>query len=63
MATDALAEEEQRLEIGVHHRVPIVLGEIDRIGAANDPGIVDEDVDAPELGEHCIDERLDRADA
>ena len=63
VAADALAEEEERLEIGVHHRVPVGFGEIDRVGAADDPGIVDEDVDASEFGKHRIDERLHRADA
>src|SRR3546814_11088515 len=63
MTADALAEEEERLQIGVHHRVPVGLGEVDRVGAADDTGIVDEDVDAPELGERRVDERLDRADA
>src|SRR3546814_19766264 len=58
-----LFRSEERLEIGVHHRVPVGLGEIDRVGAADDPGVVDEDVDAPEFGEHRIDERLHRADA
>ena len=33
------------LEIDVHHVVPILLGEVDGIGAADDAGIVDQDVD------------------
>src|SRR3546814_6246874 len=33
---DRLTEEEERLQIGVDHRVPIFLGEVDRIGAADD---------------------------
>ena len=63
MTARALAEEEERLQIGIHHRVPIRFGEIDRVGAADDAGIVDEDVDAAEFGKHRIDERLHRADA
>src|SRR3546814_1499217 len=36
MLADRLAEEEERLQIGVHHRVPIGLGEVDRkIGRAS----------------------------
>src|SRR3546814_10985481 len=62
MLADRLAEEEERLQIGVHHRVPIGLGEVDRIGAADDAGIVDENVDAAELAKHRIDERLHRRD-
>ena len=44
-----LAEEEDRLEVGVDHRVPILFGEVDRVGAADDAGIVDQDVEPPEL--------------
>src|SRR3546814_14926592 len=60
---DRLAEEEERLEIGVHHRVPIRFGEVDRVGAADDAGIVDQYVDAAECGERRVDERLHRGDA
>ena len=38
------------LEVGVDHRVPIRLAEIDRVGAADDAGIVDQDVEPAELG-------------
>jgi hypothetical protein len=50
-----LAQEEQALEVGVDHRVPVGLGELDRIGAADDAGVVDEDVEAAELGERAVD--------
>src|SRR3546814_7343777 len=57
------SEEEERLEFGVHHRVPIRFGEVDRVGAADDAGIVDQYVDAAECGERRVDERLQRGDA
>jgi hypothetical protein len=40
-----LAEEEHRLEVGVDHRIPIGLAEGDRIFAADDPGVVDQDIE------------------
>ena len=40
-----------RLQIGVDHRVPVLLAEIDRVGAADDAGIVDQDVEPAELGD------------
>ena len=40
-----LGQEEGRLEIDVHHRVPVGLGEVERVGAADDAGIVDQDVE------------------
>jgi len=43
---EGLAGEEQRLEVHVHHVVPVGFGIIDRVGPADDPGIVDEDRDA-----------------
>ncbi|VXD01966.1 hypothetical protein SPHINGOAX6_71207 [Sphingomonas sp. AX6] len=44
-----LAEEEHGFEVGIDHRVPVFLGKLDRIGAADDPGIVDQDVDPAKL--------------
>ena len=43
-----LGEEEHRLEVDVHHLVPVLLGEIDGIAAPDDAGIVDKDVDLPQ---------------
>jgi hypothetical protein len=57
-----LAEEEHGLQIGVHHRVPVVLGEVDAVGAADDAGVVDQDVDLAERGDGLVDHALDRLD-
>ena len=48
MAAGGLRQEEDGLQVDVDHRVPVVLGEVERIGAADDAGIVDEDVEAAE---------------
>ena len=42
---EGLGQEEARLEVDVHHLVPVGLAEIERVGAADDAGIVDEDVE------------------
>ncbi|MCY1169227.1 hypothetical protein D9M73_92470 [compost metagenome] len=57
-----LAQEEHRFEIGVDHRIPIVLGKIDRIGAADDAGIVDENIETAELIHSLIHNPLHRLD-
>ena len=54
VTANALGEEESGFEIGVDHRIPIVLGEIDGIVAADDAGIVHEDVDFTELGDRAL---------
>ena len=54
-----LAEEEQALEVGIDHRVPVVLGEVDRVGAADDAGVVDEDVDVPAPGDRLLHQARD----
>ena len=41
----AWRQEEHGLQIGVDHRVPVVLGEVEAVGAADDAGIVDQDVE------------------
>jgi len=40
-----LAHEEQGLEVEVDHVVPVGLGEVDGVGAADDAGVVHQDVD------------------
>ena len=62
MTRRRLAEEEQRLEIGVHHRIPIRLGEIERVFAADDAGIVHENVEPAKLVDDCVDHFGDRLD-
>src|SRR3546814_9592157 len=44
-----LGEEEQRFEVGVDHRVPIFLGEIEAVGTADDAGVIDQNVETAEL--------------
>ena len=46
-AGEGLGEEEHRLEVHVDHVVPVGLGEVDGVGAADDAGVVDEDVERP----------------
>jgi hypothetical protein len=41
---EGLAQKERRLQIGIHDRVPVLLGELDCIGTADDPGIVDQNI-------------------
>ena len=43
---ERLREEEHALEVDIDHVVPVLLGELQRIGAADDAGIVDQDVGA-----------------
>ena len=47
-AADRLGQEEGGLQVDVHHLVPVLLGEVERVGAADDAGVVDQDVDAAE---------------
>ena len=46
MCRAAPGQEERALEVEFDHRVPVRLGEVDRVGAADDAGVVDQDVDA-----------------
>ena len=61
-ASTRLAKAWQRknsdLQIDVHHVVPVGLGEIDRIGAPDDAGIVDQPVDRPGLVPDVVEHRL-----
>ena len=50
-AGEGLGEEEDGLEVDVDHRVPVGLGEVDGVGAADDAGVVDEDVEGAERQE------------
>ncbi len=59
---EGLGQEEDDLQVGVHHRVPIGLGELDAVGAADDAGVVDQDVDLAEGGDGLVDHALDRFD-
>lgn len=49
MARRGLRQEEHRLEIHVDDRIPVGLGEIDGVVAANRARVVDEDVQATEF--------------
>jgi hypothetical protein len=44
-APEGLAGEKHRLQVDVQNVVPVALGEIDRVVAADDAGIVDQDID------------------
>jgi hypothetical protein len=46
LACGGLSEEEDALQVDIDHVVPILLAEVDRVGAANDPRVVDQDVEA-----------------
>ena len=46
---------EHRIEVGAHHRRPLVEGHLVEHAVARDAGIVDEDVDRPELGLDLLD--------
>ncbi len=53
-----LRQEEHRLQVHRDHLVPVALGELERVGAADDAGVVHQDVDAPErrggAGDHVL---------
>ena len=57
---NGLGQEEQRLQICVHHRVPVFFAEIEQICATDNPGIVDEDIDPTQPGERLINHALQR---
>jgi hypothetical protein len=59
---EGLGEEEDGLEIGVDHRIPVFLGEVHGVGAADDAGIVDEDVGAAEGADGFGDDARDGFD-
>lgn len=42
---ESLRGEKQRFQIDVHHLIPVEFGKLDGIGAADDAGIVDEDIE------------------
>ena len=54
-AREGLRKEERRFEIHAHHRVPVFLREVDREGAADGAGVVDQDVGTAELRVHGVD--------
>src|SRR6185436_11959962 len=45
-----LGHVEARIEVGAHHRVPVGLGHLLERHVARDAGVVDQDVDHPDLG-------------
>jgi hypothetical protein len=53
-----LAAEKGGLEVRAQHAVEILLGHVEEIGVVRDPGVVHEDVDAPEGLFRARDERL-----
>ena len=54
-----LRQEEHRLQIDGHDVVPVPLGEFEGLGAPDDAGIVDQDVDPAERGDAVGDDRRD----
>ena len=57
-----LAEEEHRFQVGIDDRVPILFGEVHRVGAPDDARVVDQDVEPVELGDGFVDDAADRLD-
>ena len=57
-ALDGLDEIEGALEIRIDDHVPILLGHAHGKAIAGEAGVVDQDVDAGEIGEDLLDERL-----
>ena len=54
-AAEGLGQEEDSLEVDLHDLVPVFLGEIEGVGAPDDPGTVDQDVDVAGLGHQLVD--------
>jgi hypothetical protein len=46
-APEGLAQEEDRFEVEIQHRIPIGFGKVQGLGAADDPGIVDHGIQRP----------------
>ena len=46
---EGLARERNRLQVDVDHFVPVGLGEVDCVRAADDAGVVDQDVERTEV--------------
>ena len=57
-ARNGLRQKKHGLEIDRHDLVPVRLRELEQVGAADDAGVVDEDVDHAELGLDTGDERV-----
>ena len=55
-----LAKEEHRLQIDVHDVVPVHFGKVDRVGAADDAGIVHQSVDRARGFPHTVEHRRRR---
>ncbi len=58
-----LRNEERGLEIDVHHVVPVLLAEVHRIGAADQAGVVDQDVQPAQAFDGLADHARHRLDA
>src|SRR5215472_2158291 len=52
---NGLTGKEDALGVDVHHRVPVFLGDLERLRGAIDAGIVDENVDSSEFGARPLD--------
>ncbi len=63
MPCGRLAEEEQGLEVGVHHRVPIRFGKLESVFAADNAGIVDQNVEPTKPLDRRLDDIVDRLDS
>ncbi len=49
-----LGHEKYALDVQIHHVVPVALAEVDRIFTANQPGVVDQNVDVTEFRHRAI---------
>ena len=53
---ERLRREEGSLEVHVHDLVVVLLADVDERGALLDPGVVDQDVERPELANGLVDQ-------
>ena len=50
------------LDVQIHHVVPVALAEVDRIFTANQPGVVDQNVDVTEFRHRAIQQFMNGID-
>jgi hypothetical protein len=49
-----LGHEKYALDVQIHHVVPVALAEVDRVFTADQPGVVDQNVDMTEFSHRAI---------
>jgi hypothetical protein len=58
----AWAKKKDRLQIDVHHVVPVLFGKLDGVRPPDDPRVVDQDIDPAESADGLFDNGFDHAD-